>query len=57
MAGKPLGDVMGLKVGRSICWRLIHMAKEWPKYCLKKKKKKQAGKIEQNNRPHDCKIS
>ena len=40
MAGKPLGDVMGLKVGRSICWRLIHMAKEWPKYCLKKKKKK-----------------
>ena len=38
MAGKPVGEVMGLNVGRNIWGRLILMAKKWPKYWLEKTK-------------------
>ena len=38
MAGKPVGEVMGLKVGRNIWRRLIHMAKKLPNYWLEKPK-------------------
>ena len=38
MAGKPVGEAMGLKVGRNICGKLIHMTKNLPKYWLEKTK-------------------
>ena len=38
MAGKPVGEVMVLKVGRNISGRLIHMFKKLPKYWLEKTK-------------------
>ena len=38
MAGKPVGEVMGLKVGGNIWGRLIHMAKKLQKYWLEKTK-------------------
>ena len=38
MAGKPVGEAMGLKVGRNIWGKLIHMAKNLPKYWLEKSK-------------------
>ena len=38
MAGKPVGETMGLKVGRNIWGKLIHMTKNLPKYWLEKTK-------------------
>ena len=38
MPGKPVGEVMILKVGRNIWGRLIHMTKKLPKYWLEKTK-------------------
>ena len=38
MAGKPVGEVMGLKVGGNIWGRLTHMAKKLQKYWLEKTK-------------------
>ena len=38
MAGKPVGEAMGLKVGRNIWGKLIHMNKNLPKYWLEKTK-------------------
>ena len=38
MAGKPVGEVVDLKVGKNILGRLIHMAKKWPKCWLEKTK-------------------
>ena len=38
MAGKPVGEAMGLKVGRNIWGKLIHMTKILPKYWLEKTK-------------------
>ena len=43
MAGKPVDEVMGVKVGRGV-WERINRLK------------KQAGKVGWNNRPHDGKI-
>ena len=38
MAGKPVGEAMGLKVGRNIWGKLIHMTKNLPKHWLEKTK-------------------
>ena len=38
MAGKPVGEVISLKVGRSIWRRQMHMAKKLPKDWLDKTK-------------------
>ena len=38
MAGKPVGEAMGLKVARNIWGKLIHMTKNLPKYWLEKTK-------------------
>ena len=38
MAGKPVGEAMGVKVGRNIWGKLIHMTKNLPKYWLEKTK-------------------
>ena len=53
MAGKTVGEVMGLNVGRNIWRRLIHMDKNYQNIGSKKTK----GRGCKNNRPRDGKIS